>query len=295
MRRIKTQFLAVGFSALLATPVFAQGRGQGVGGVVGGVTGGATGAVNSTVNGTVQRPPTAAVGQQAPAGRGIGASTDTALRVTQNAALSAQLQPLLPSGATLSGAATGFQNEGQFAAALHAAHNLNIPFDQLKANMTGAKPESLGKAIQTLRPSLDSKAIKDDTKLAERQAERDLNSKPGSKPGPVASHIASNANLATRLESMLPAGMTLQSAAAGFKNDGQFISALQVSKNLNIPFADLKDRVTAGQSLGDAIHALKPDLSPEAVASDAKQAEDESVKIQADTSVRASASTKSSQ
>ena len=34
--------------------------------------------------------------------------------------------------------------------------------------------------------------------------------------------------------------MTLESASAGFKNQGQFLAALHVSQNLNIPFADLK-------------------------------------------------------
>jgi hypothetical protein len=227
-------------------------------------------------------------GKQAPGGKGVGLSTDAATRVTQNAGLSAQLQPLLPSGTSLGAAAAGFQNEGQFVAALHAAHNLNIPFDQLKADMTGAHSESLGKAIHTLRPTLDAKTVKDDTKLAERQAERDLNAKPGSDT--IADHIAANSNLAGRLQTMLPQGMTLQSAAAGFKNQGQFISALEVSKNLNIPFADLKDRVTAGQSLGEAIHALKPDLSASAVSSDVKQAEDQTASIQAEASVRADAS-----
>jgi hypothetical protein len=266
-------------AVLLTAPVFAQGRGQGIGGVAGGVTG----AVGHTAN--------APVGTgKAPDGKGAGASGDVGLRVTQNAGLSAQLQALLPSGTTLSSAAEGFHNEGQFVAALHVAHNLNIPFDQLKAKVTGTDAESLGKAIHSLRPSLDSKAIKSDNKLAEAQADRDLNAKTGSSP--VASQVAANSNLAARLGTLLPQGMTLQSAAAGFKNQGQFIAALETAKNLNISFADLKDRVTAGQSLGEAIHALKPDMTPQTVAANVKQAGDQSVSIQAEASVRADASGK---
>jgi hypothetical protein len=34
--------------------------------------------------------------------------------------------------------------------------------------------------------------------------------------------------------------MTLNQASEGFKNQGQFIAALHVSQNLNIPFKDLK-------------------------------------------------------
>src|SRR5712691_6002550 len=59
-------------------------------------------------------------------------------------------------------------------------------------------------------------------------------------PVPVPDQIAANPALVTRLQPLLPSGMTLASAAAGFKNQGQFIAALHVSQNLNIPFAKLK-------------------------------------------------------
>ena len=38
--------------------------------------------------------------------------------------------------------------------------------------------------------------------------------------------------------------MTLEQASLGFKNQGQFIAALHVSRNLGIPFADLKTAMT---------------------------------------------------
>ena len=150
MRHSHVTSLAVGVALLLASPVFAQGRGQGVGGVAGGVTGGVTGAVNGTVQHPANLPPVEA-GKPVSTGKGIGGSSDVALRVTQNTGLSAQLQPLLPSGATLAGAAAGFQNEGEFISALHVARNLGISFDQLKAKITGTGSESLGKAIHDLR------------------------------------------------------------------------------------------------------------------------------------------------
>ena len=62
----------------------------------------------------------------------------------------------------------------------------------------------------------------------------------------------------TRLAALVPAGLTPEDACRGFKDLSECSAALHVSQNLNIPFADLKDRVTAGQSLGTAIHALKP-------------------------------------
>ena len=66
------------------------------------------------------------------------------------------MQPLVPAGSTLASAADGFRNQGQFVAALHASHNLNIPFDQLKSRMESGS--NLGQAIHELRPEVDSKS-----------------------------------------------------------------------------------------------------------------------------------------
>jgi hypothetical protein len=62
----------------------------------------------------------------------------------------------------------------------------------------------------------------------------------------------------TRLAALVPAGLTAEDACRGFKDLSECSAALHVAQNLNIPFADLKDRMTSGQSLGTAIHALKP-------------------------------------
>lgn len=77
---------------------------------------------------------------------------------------------------------------------------------------------------------------------------------------PIGAKIASHPQLAAKLTPLLPKGMTLQTASAGFKNQGQFIAALHVSKNLNIPFAQLKAEMTGKEheSLGQAIHELRP-------------------------------------
>jgi hypothetical protein len=52
-------------------------------------------------------------------------------------------------------AASGFDNFGQFVAAVNVSHNLDIPFDQLKARVTGDSRMPLGQAIQELRPDVD--------------------------------------------------------------------------------------------------------------------------------------------
>jgi hypothetical protein len=92
-------------------------------------------------------------------------------KIAANPALVARLQPLLPSGMTIATAATGFKNQGQFVAALHVSHNLNIPFAQLKADMTGSNRDSLGQAIHELRPTANAKAA---AETAERQARADI-------------------------------------------------------------------------------------------------------------------------
>lgn len=105
-----------------------------------------------------------------------GQPTDTGKKsasglLSQNSKLTSKVQALLPAGTSLEQAASGFKNLGQFVAAVHVSHNLGIPFDQLKAKMTGTNPESLGKAIQDLKPLANSKA---EAKKANKQAKQDI-------------------------------------------------------------------------------------------------------------------------
>lgn len=75
------------------------------------------------------------------------------------------------------------------------------------------------------------------------------------------SNVPGNPKLTARLQGMLPAGMTVEQAAAGFKNQGQFIAAVNVANSHSLSFTDLKaNMVDGGLSLGQAIHKLKPDL-----------------------------------
>jgi hypothetical protein len=72
--------------------------------------------------------------------------------------------------------------------------------------------------------------------------------------------LSQNTKLASKLQSLLPAGTDLQTAASGFKNLGQFVAAVHVSNNLGIPFDQLKATMIGPpkESLGQAIHILKP-------------------------------------
>jgi hypothetical protein len=88
---------------------------------------------------------------------------------------------------------------------------------------------------------------------------------------PVQAKLEKNTNLATKLQSRLPAGTDLMLAAADFRNLGQFVAAVNVSNNLGIPFADLKTRmVDDGMSLGQAIKAERSDVDAIVIARQAE-------------------------
>ena len=91
--------------------------------------------------------------------------------LTQNSKLSDKMKTLLPEGTDLQAASDGFKNLGEFVAAVHVSHNLGISFDDLKGKMTGDNAESLGKAIQELKPEADSKA---EAAKAKAQAKKDM-------------------------------------------------------------------------------------------------------------------------
>ncbi|MBI3403692.1 MAG: hypothetical protein HY048_19940 [Acidobacteria bacterium] len=117
------------------------------------------------------RPANGSEGTKGSEASGKPSPITVAQRIDAHPQLVTRLTPLVPAGMTLDQAAAGFKNQGQFIAALHVSHNLNIPFDKLKAEMTGADHDSLGKAIQNLQPTADAKAA---AKTAEAQARGDL-------------------------------------------------------------------------------------------------------------------------
>jgi len=87
-------------------------------------------------------------------------------------------------------------------------------------------------------------------------------SNPQAAAGPkvkAAGPIVVKPSLASNLKPLLPAGMTVDAASLGFKNLGQFVAAVHVSRNLDIPFSSLKtEMVTNNHSLGQSIQVLKP-------------------------------------
>lgn len=106
-------------------------------------------------------------------------------QLTKNIALAGKIATLTKMPATQ--ACSGFKNLGQCVAAAHVSRNLGIGFACMKADMTGVaapsadncpvspnvsgKGMSLGKAIQTLLPTANSKL---EAKKANKQAEQDI-------------------------------------------------------------------------------------------------------------------------
>jgi len=101
---------------------------------------------------------------------------------------------------------------------------------------------------------------------------------------PLADKISRNPKLAAKIASRLPSDMTLAQASAGFRNQGQFLAAVNVSRNLGIDFVKLQTAMTgqtvtvdpktdalitkptgdAPVSLGRAIQTLKPGADADA-------------------------------
>jgi len=150
---------------LIAAPAFAQGKGVGAG--VGAGNQARVGGGNAHADAPGIKGGSASDVNAKSKASGVKTPAD---KIEANPQLSAKLQPLLPAGESFSHAAAGFKNQGQFIAALHVSHNLNIPFDQLKAKMTGDDAKSLGAAIKASRPNLTAKQAKEEAEKAEKQA-----------------------------------------------------------------------------------------------------------------------------
>ncbi|HWY08558.1 MAG TPA: hypothetical protein VNY24_16980 [Candidatus Acidoferrales bacterium] len=174
----KKQIIVVAAALFLAAaPAFAQ---HSHGGAAGGA-GGSHGAAMS--NGAADH------GSPDSSAKGTSSSPTTLLtkntKLDNNLTTKLQSKGLLPAGTDLKDACAGFKNLGQCVAAIHVNNNLKVPFACMKANMTGAAPAaattcpagtgsgkmSLGKSIQALAPTADSKTA---SKTATTQADADI-------------------------------------------------------------------------------------------------------------------------
>jgi hypothetical protein len=77
-------------------------------------------------------------------------------------------------------------------------------------------------------------------------------------PNAIATQLAYDPEQKARVEALLPRGMTLERASAGFRNQWQLIAALHASHTQKVPFQKLQTALTVdGMSLGEAIRQLK--------------------------------------
>jgi hypothetical protein len=84
--------------------------------------------------------------------------------------------------------------------------------------------------------------------------------------------------LAENLKKQLPEGADLRDSASGFRNLGDFVSAVHASNNLQIPFKEVKARMVNGGSLGSAIAALRPEIDSQVEARRARAAAQEALR-----------------
>jgi len=78
-------------------------------------------------------------------------------------------------------------------------------------------------------------------------------------PNAISTKISKNPGQLAKVNAMLlTTGMSIEEASAGFRNHGQFMAALNVSKNQNIDFVLLKEAMTIdGLSLGQAAKQIR--------------------------------------
>jgi hypothetical protein len=74
----------------------------------------------------------------------------------------------------------------------------------------------------------------------------------------------------SRLAALIPEGMTSQTVCDQFNSLQLCAATLHAAQNLNIPFTDLKRKVSRGEALSAAIHTLKPEADANAEARRAK-------------------------
>jgi hypothetical protein len=142
---------------------------------------------------------------------------------------------------------------------------------------------TFGQSIQDLKLSAKATTA---AHQAETEADHDVKTTAttsSTKLNPIARRISSHPQLAAKVAALLPAGLTLNQASKGFTNQGQFLAALHASKDLNIPFAQLKAEMTGKDhdSLGVAIHELKPAVNAKTAAKNADQEADADLKATA--------------
>ncbi len=117
--------------------------------------------------------------------------------------------------------------------------------------------------------------------------------KPTTTLTPIAAKIVARPKLDARITALLPKGMSLNDASKGFKNQGQFIAALHVARNLHCNcFKQLQlDMTTKGMSLGQAIRDVRQTANATIEARKGETEADDDVKSTTRTSTKTTGTT----
>ena len=93
----------------------------------------------------------------------------------------------------------------------------------------------------------------------------------------VANAIERNPYLSSIVKPLLPLRMPITMAAAGFKGDKQFLAALHASRNIGIPFNEIKTRMTGDHrmSLSDALRKIRPEMTQNLAKAEAHKGEEQ--------------------
>jgi hypothetical protein len=91
----------------------------------------------------------------------------------------------------------------------------------------------------------------------------------------VANALDRNPYFSSILKPLLPPSTNVMDAATGFKNQRQFIAAVHLSKNLSIPFDQIKTRMTGEHrmSLNDCLRDLRSEMTKNLAKGEVKKAE----------------------
>jgi outer membrane biosynthesis protein TonB len=133
---------------------------------------------------------------------------------------------------------------------------------------TANQPDESGADQQTTPAPGRSSMSPSTEQSSPGQANQSVPDRSGQATG-ESSSSASTTN--TRLAAVVPSGMSTQEACTGFSSVAECATALHLAQNLNVPFTDLKAKVSGGQQLGAVVHELKPDADAQAEVSKATE------------------------
>jgi hypothetical protein len=201
------------------------------------------------------------------------------MRIPVSLACSAAMVALVASGATAQGkgspkpkAASGATAQGSHAGTAPAKTTVTSS----PSGTTTSEPKAHASAPTKTSPKEHGKPT---STAAGTTTTTPTTGATGTTLTPVQQKLQQNTNLASKLQSRLPAGTDLNTAAGDFRNLGQFVAAVNVSNNLGLDFQALKTAMTKdGKSLGQAIQAQKTTVDGATVAARAEQDADAEIR-----------------